>query len=1206
MSERQPSPSEVNDDLYTVYKPNEQYEEVDSAAIRKSLVESGEMTYKEALETPNHLLPKKSPEINDTAEDDVHALSIEDALDENGDFNSAKARQALVAAGVMSYKDALDTPNSLLRGKFETAEAEASHEQAESHPHTKVIEALAEHSDDQAKATAELQIKTAELRDTTAGLEAALEASDRKIAELEDALETEKAARAELSQKVTEQEDRLTEVEKVAGHVRRATLEQGADVSQTRRFNAQGNEVLADKAAETLSDEEKAQNDTKRAFIEERINQLKSEQETNPHPVVEERLFELNEQLKAIDGGAAEASEVRDRPSDEAEASKEEVADSAEETRKSLAEQLSAKIEYNKRRLAQIEGIGLSPAEGKGADHPESIARAAELRAEIEADTGNVAQLEGKDYTNPLVKNEETGELEPVETTSVPVEIETPTEATSEEKDVDPIAVQAESKRLLAEEAEKRTRAIAGLEAGLVAIDAEISAIENNADLSDEEKAAQLEEKRQKRDEIEATLADIKEQQAAAAEKEESTAPSLDGLPARAETMPDAEAPERVKKGWFKRFINKLNPYSAKIAADAAVSEARGAAEDAMFGEYRKAIAGRNERIDRFEADARQENPDLSDLEIDKVVSDKERDFNKSIGNTGWNHIKNLGRELSRKINREDYQSDEEYQDAKRHKRNVAIGAVAIGLPVVLAGTMLGMKAAGAFDHIEGGIEQAPQQSDLGSMEARDEGLTPREEQDIIRQESHDGSDQEIADNASPEPGEYTADNIDVSYEEYLSDEKISAWAMGTRMDMTSTETAMDDMWSLGEADPAHAAQMSIGFLSDGQLKDLGLEDMTPQQIEDAMHDDTLRAETLNLISESLDGGNAKVEIVDNVSGEFYNWGAAPVDTDGNIISMEEARAQGITDTELNQEVTFLSGVSLLRVTDDGGNVSYFNSECKNFLTEAPTPGIIIVESDPISENPGTSPDGGAENPSDQKEENPSDPNAENPSDEIEENPKTEDPGEYPTEPDAENPSDPTEENPSDEKEENPSDEQEENPSDPKEENPSDEIEENPKSEDPDDYEHDTDAPDAEVDPDQGETEPPEDVSPEDSATAEEEPGDEVGSDHNAGTADEANPVNPEGREHEIEVAPRDDSAPSEEDPGTEVQGPATPPAPQPVASPDPAPMPAPVSEPAPAPQPAPAPVPASEPAQAFEAPAPVVVDVGGGETAPPEEAVAE
>lgn len=511
-------------------------------------------------------------------------------------------------------------------------------------------------------------------------------------------------------------------------------------------------------------------------------------------------------------------------------------------------------------------------------------------------------------------------------------------------------------------------------------------------------------------------------------------------------------------------------------------------------------------------------------------------------------------------------------------------------------------------------------------------GLDPADSQPVDESETFvDG----------PLPGEYTADTIDVSYQEYLSGNKISDWAMGEKMDMTSTETAMDDMWELGEADPGHAGQMVQGYLSESQKAELGLGGMTPQEVENTLHDDATRAAALNMIAEQLGNGGAKVEIVDNVSGNFYNWGARPVDANGNTISMEDARANGIQDTELVQTESYLQNVSLLRVTDADGNVSYFNSECKNFLTEKPTPDIPVgsdptaenpsdmgVEnpSDHNAENPGTAPDGEAENPGtapNAEEENPGtapDAEEESPSDEIEENPKTEDASEYPTAPDMENPSDqneenpsdeaeespsdeveenpsdeneenpsdqneenpsdPVEENPSDRAEENPSDQNEENPSDEAEENPSDEITENPKS-DTDDYgEYPTDeAPEAEVDPGQGETTPP--VDAEAPATPDEKPHEEVPADHDAGTAEEAAPVTPEEREEEIDQAPVDLSAPSEDAPGTEVTGPGG--GGTPAVSPQPAPQPAP------------------EPATPATPPASAEVDTTQGETTPPE-----
>ncbi|HMS93191.1 MAG TPA: hypothetical protein PKD28_02265, partial [Candidatus Saccharibacteria bacterium] len=344
-----------------------------------------------------------------------------------------------------------------------------------------------------------------------------------------------------------------------------------------------------------------------------------------------------------------------------------------------------------------------------------------------------------------------------------------------------------------------------------------------------------------------------------------------------------------------------------------------------------------------------------------------------------------------------------EEKNRARSRRAMATSAVFLvggGAASFLAAETLGMPS--LEDHIN---SKSGDQTSLDEVPARTEADTDATDTDAETDSTEADTDGAEVD---PLPGEYTADNIYVNYEEYLSENKISDWAMGEHMDMTSTETAMDDMWDLGESDPGHAGQMVQGYLTDAQKEELGLGGMTPQQVENALHDDATRAAALNMIAEELENGGAKVEIVDNVSGNFYNWGAAPVDENGNIISMEEARANGITDTELVQSERYLSNVSLLRVTDANGNVSYFNSECKNFLTEQPTPHIP-VESDPTAENPS---DYAAENPSDQAEENPSDHDEENPGtapDDEAENPGTspedeeENPGTAP-EDEAENP----------------------------------------------------------------------------------------------------------------------------------------------------------------------------------------------------------
>jgi hypothetical protein len=183
---------------------------------------------------------------------------------------------------------------------------------------------------------------------------------------------------------------------------------------------------------------------------------------------------------------------------------------------------------------------------------------------------------------------------------------------------------------------------------------------------------------------------------------------------------------------------------------------------------------------------------------------------------------------------------------------------------------------------------------------------------------------------------EYTADNIDVNYAEYLSQDKYTQYSIGLPMDMSSVETAQDGLMETAANMPEHAAQMAAAYLSDEQLKELGLDGLTPNQLADRLHDE-LRAELLNTINDS----DAKVEIVDGVSGSFYNWGAKPAEYDEN---------GGLIDTELVQFQTNLNGASLLKITDADGNISYFAEHCKNFLTERPTVDIPIIDEPPSME----------------------------------------------------------------------------------------------------------------------------------------------------------------------------------------------------------------------------------------------------------------
>jgi polyhydroxyalkanoate synthesis regulator phasin len=138
MSELHPN-SGRDEGPYTAFTP-EGPSDFDSAEARRQLVESGAMTYKEAVETPNSLLKSEMARLEEHRLEagDEHTLSIQDALDDDGNFDSAKARRALVDAGVLTYKEAAETPNTLLRSKFESAPS------VEKTPQTEIMEAAIE------------------------------------------------------------------------------------------------------------------------------------------------------------------------------------------------------------------------------------------------------------------------------------------------------------------------------------------------------------------------------------------------------------------------------------------------------------------------------------------------------------------------------------------------------------------------------------------------------------------------------------------------------------------------------------------------------------------------------------------------------------------------------------------------------------------------------------------------------------------------------------------------------------------------------------------------------------------------------------------------------------------------------------------------------------------------------------------------------
>lgn len=460
------------------------------------------------------------------------------------------------------------------------------------------------------------------------------------------------------------------------------------------------------------------------------------------------------------------------------------------------------------------------------------------------------------------------------------------------------------------------------------------------------------------------------EEESGETEPGETLTPNLDEVEPSAEPE-DVIPHERAKRNWIMRAVDwgKAKFWQKTTEGQAVVSEARDEAAVAAHGdkynEYMASIVFKNARTDRFKAESEAElkakygEDEVTEDQLDALVRKKERAFQKSIENTGWNHIKNLARETWRPIKREAYDSDEQYKDAKSHKRKVILGAVATGAPLIIAGTIVGARVAGAFDHLLVGTEAA-HPSDPGVGTEAHPGIRGQLSEDQWREfkgldGQHDAHS--LLTEIDPQPGEYTADNISIDYTDYLSPDKVSPYAMGTHLDMTSTDTALGGLFERAEGGPDQGTQMAH-VLTESQKEQLGLSGLDTDQIEEKLHDDGLRAEVLNLINTDAENGSAQTSILttddlrqlEATKGDLnmYNWGARPVDENGNFISIEDARARGITDTELVQYTTTLQDLidkdaSLLKVTNADGETVYFNSLCQNMLTEIPHHDVPIV-----------------------------------------------------------------------------------------------------------------------------------------------------------------------------------------------------------------------------------------------------------------------
>ncbi len=183
-----------------------------------------------------------------------------------------------------------------------------------------------------------------------------------------------------------------------------------------------------------------------------------------------------------------------------------------------------------------------------------------------------------------------------------------------------------------------------------------------------------------------------------------------------------------------------------------------------------------------------------------------------------------------------------------------------------------------------------------------------------------------------------TAEHIDnpAPYQEYQHADKITTTSMQGQLDMTSAETAYNDIEDNALQMTEQASMMVKAMLSEeddaqlAQLERLGLVGLDDNQRAEALRDPELRAETLNVLRDC----GSELSITEGATGKFYNYGAEAIawDENGNV-----------TDVRIVQSEIHLNNVDLLKIVNAGGEVSYFNSQCGNFLTEQPVPDIPVV-----------------------------------------------------------------------------------------------------------------------------------------------------------------------------------------------------------------------------------------------------------------------
>jgi hypothetical protein len=208
------------------------------------------------------------------------------------------------------------------------------------------------------------------------------------------------------------------------------------------------------------------------------------------------------------------------------------------------------------------------------------------------------------------------------------------------------------------------------------------------------------------------------------------------------------------------------------------------------------------------------------------------------------------------------------------------------------------------------------------------------------------------------DPNDFNADNIHVTYDDYVNSNGPNDWGFGSGYDMTSAETAYDSMWNGITNNPEQLATAltggNLGGLGGGltpdQLASIGytgdINDMNA--LGDWLHDTNNMANALNMLQDNMNGATFETVQLDTSEVSVYNYGMQPIFGDkGNVVDTT------LIGHEVNGGV-----IDAVKITMPNGTIMYFKADCENLLVPEAPHDVPVVDNPEGTGTEGTGEEG--------------------------------------------------------------------------------------------------------------------------------------------------------------------------------------------------------------------------------------------------------